>query len=233
MSLDALAIPLYEPADVARLAGLARGQASRWLFGYSYPYGDELRQQDPLGRRQLATRQSRRASFLDLVELRTAKLFLDHGLSAQKVRRAFWEAQRATNEPFPFASKRVFTLGPRIFLKVDHPDTKGGLLELLTGGQWAIEPMLRDYVQQLEFDESGLAETWWPMGPSVPVLITPRRAAGAPTVKTRNVKTSTLYDLYLAEGRHIEPVAHWYNLSPDEVAAAVTYEEKLQETKAA
>lgn len=64
-------------------------------------------------------------------------------------------------------------------------------------------------------------------------LITPRRAAGAPTVKTRNLKTSTVFDLYLSEGRHREPVARWFNLDRHEVDAAVRYEEGLNEARAA
>jgi uncharacterized protein (DUF433 family) len=108
------------------------------------------------------------------------------------------------------------------------------LLELLTGGQWAIEPLIRDYLEQLEFDDqSGLADAWWPLGRDVPVLITPKRAFGSPTVKTRNLKTSTVFDLYLAEGRHVEPVARWFGLSVDEASVAVRYEEGLDEAKAA
>jgi uncharacterized protein (DUF433 family) len=226
---EALASPLYEPAEAARLVGLSRGQVSRWLFGYSYPYREQLRRQDPLVRRQLGTRAEHSASFLDLVELRAAKLFLDRGGSPQKVRRAFREAQEICDEPFPFASRKVYAAGSRLFL-----EQNGRLLELLTGGQWAIEPVLRDYLEQLEFDDqSGLANTWWPMGRGVPVLVTPRRAFGSPTVQTHNIKTSSVFDLYLAEGRHVEPVARWFGLASDEVAAAVRYEEALDERKVA
>lgn len=230
---DVLGAPLYEPVDAARLAGLSRGQVSRWLFGYSYPYREQTKRQDPLVRRQLGTRESRRASFLDLIELRAAKLFLERGRSPQQVRRAFKEAQEICGEPFPFASQRVYAAGKRIFLEVGS-DGRAGLIELLTGGQWAIEPVLRGYLEQLDFDEqSGLAEAWWPMGRKVPVRISPRRAFGAPTVKTRNLKTATVFDLYLAEGRHIGPVAQWFGIRPAEARAAVRYEEALSGDKAA
>ena len=230
MSPEDLATPLYEPAEAARLVGLTRGQTARWLFGYSYPYREQLRRQNPLVSRQLGTRDARLASFLDLIELRAAKLFLDRGRSPQRVRRAFMEAQEACQEPFPFATRRLYTAGSRIFLKLQH----GRLLELLTGGQWAMETVLRDYLEQLDFDEqSGLADTWWPMGRRVPIQITPRRAFGSPTVKNRNLKTSTILDLYLAEGRHTEPVVHWFDLEAAEVEAAVRYEEGLSVPKAA
>lgn len=235
VDLESLATPLYEPAEAARLVGLTRGQVSRWLFGYSYPYREQLKHQDPLVRRQLGTQASRRASFLDLVELRAARLFLDRGRSPQQVRRAFQEAQGVSKEPFPFASRRIYAAGSRIFLKVDDDgQIRRRLLELLTGGQWAIEEVLQGSLEQLDFDEqSGLADTWWPLGRTVPVKITPRRAFGAPTVKTRNLKTATIFDLYLAEGRHIEPVTKWFSLEPAEAEAAVRYEEGLSAAKAA
>lgn len=231
MAPETLATPLYEPAEAARLVGLSRGQVFRWLFGYSYPYRERLRRQDPLVRQQLGTQESRRASFLDLIELRAAKLFMDRGSSPQRVRRAFREAQAICQEPFPFASRRLYTTGSRIFLEVGDG---ARLLELLTGGQWAIESVLRDALEQLDFDQdSGLADTWWPRGRQVPVKISPRRAFGAPTVETRNVKTATIYDLYLAERRHFEPVARWFNLGIDETKAAVEYEESLSIPRAA
>ena len=102
VALDTLATPLYEPTEAARLVGLSRGQVFRWLFGYSYPYRESLRRQDPLVRQQLGTQAARRASFLDLIELRAAKLFMDRGSSPQRVRRAFREAQAICKEPFPF-----------------------------------------------------------------------------------------------------------------------------------
>lgn len=231
---EALATPLYEPAEVARLVGLSRGQVFRWLFGYSYPYREHLKRQDSLVRRQLGTHESRRASFLDLIELRAAKLFLDQGVSAQKVRRAFEEAQEVCREPFPFSSRRIYTAGPRIFLEIRKTEGHTALLELLTGGQWVIEPVLRDYLEQLDFDEgSGLADTWWPLGRRVPVRITPYRAFGAPTLKSRNLKTANVFDLYLAEGRNVDLVSRWFGLGREEIAAAVEYEEGLNQAKAA
>ena len=234
LDVEVLATPLYEPSEAARLVGLSRGQVSRWLFGYSFPIREKLKRQDPIVRRQLNTQGSRRASFLDLIELRAARLFLDRGRSAQKVRQAFAEAQAVCGEPFPFASRRAYAAGSRFFLDTGHEPGGGQLLELLTGGQWAIEPVLHDYLQQLDFDAaSGLADTWWPLGRGVPVKITPRRAFGAPTVSTHNLKTATVYDLYLAEGRHVEPVARWFDIAPLEARAAVNYEEGLSTAKAA
>lgn len=167
------------------MVGLSKGQASRWLFGYSYPYRESLRRRDPLVRQQLGTREARRALFLDLIELRAAKLFLDHGISPQKVRRAFKEAQEVCDQPFPFASRRIYTSGPRIFLKLDVQQGHPGLLELLTGGQWVIRDVMKGHLEQLDFDEdSDLVDAWWPLGRQVPVLITPKRAFGSPTVKT-------------------------------------------------
>ena len=243
-----LVVPLYDPTDAARLVGPSSGQVRRWLLGYHYKYRKGRRRQDLLMQFRSADgrlmgfsgvdgpiygreRAGRQACFLDLVELRAAKLFLDHGLSAQRVRRAFNEARSICQEPFPFASRRVFLMGPRIFLELVDDQ---GLLELLTNGQWVIRPLIEDYVEQLEFDnETGLAEAWWPLGRKEPVVITPVRAFGAPVIEPGNLKTSVVYDLYLAEGKQIEPVRQWFGLDPGAVRAAVRYEEGLDLAKAA
>lgn len=229
----ALSVPTYELGEVARLVGLDRPQVSRWLFGYSYRYRDSLRSQDPLMARHLDAQAIRQASFLDLVELRAAKLFLDRGLSPQKVRRAFSEAESVCGA-YPFARHRLYAVGPRLFLELEG-DRQGvsNLLELQTGGQWVIQPMMRRLLEQLDFDEqSGLACAWWPLGRKKPVLITPSRAFGAPTLKKHNIRTANVYDLYLAGGRNLAPVARWFGISQGEVAVAVSYEEGLHSTAA-
>jgi hypothetical protein len=230
---DTLTVPAYEPTEVARLVGLDRAQVSRWLFGYRYKYGDRLRSQDPLMARRAEAQASRLASFLDLVELRAAKLFLDHGLSPQRVRRAFREAENVCG-PYPFARHKLYAVGPRLFLELDNRRGVTNLLELQTGGQWVIKPLMRQLLEQLDFDkQSGFARAWWPLGRRKPVLITPQRGFGAPTLKSHNIRTANIYDLYLAEGRNIRPVARWFNISDSDTRVAVKYEEELHRAKAA
>jgi len=223
---DALHAPLYEAAEVARLLHLTPSRVRRWLFGYEFKVGKErrARAQRPVVHR--GTERSRHASFLDLIDLLGAKAFLDEGLSLQKIRKAFDEAEALLNHDHPFARRRFFASGGRIYLEMPSAPDARPLLELLSGGQWAIGEVIRSAGKQIDFDpETDLALSWWPLGRDVRVVLDPRFAFGAPTVAGRGVKTTNVYDSFLAEGRKIDRVVRWMHLEPEEVRSAVRFEE--------
>jgi uncharacterized protein (DUF433 family) len=231
--LDIVDAPLYAPSEAARFSGLSVGQVRRWLFGYTYPYGGAQRSQAPIIQKPKTS--GRYASFLDLIELRVARHFLEHGFSAQKVRAAFCEAASIVNITHAFATKRFFMSGHKIYLEMQARSSDApNLLELLSGGQWAIEPIMRDYLKQIEFDaESDLASVWWPLGRQGRVVVRPTVAFGAPTVKGKTVKTAAVYDLFLAEGRRPDVVAKWMRLSRPEVDDVIRFEEQVLLARAA
>jgi uncharacterized protein (DUF433 family) len=230
--VDPLDAPLYAPSEAARFSGLSVGHVRRWLFGYTYRYGAARRAQAPIITKPDS--RVRYASFLDLIELRVAKHFLDKGLSAQKVRTAFREAAKKVDLTHPFATKRFFTSGRKIYLEVQRRADTPNLLELLSGGQWVIEPIMRQYLKQIDFDaRSDLASAWWPLGKQGRVVVRPTIAFGAPTVEGKSVKTSVVYDMFLAEGRRPDVVARWMQLSVPEVEDAIRFEEQILLPRAA
>jgi uncharacterized protein (DUF433 family)/DNA-binding transcriptional MerR regulator len=223
-----LASPIYEPAEVARLVGLTASRVRRWLFGYHFRVGADRRErkQVPVIRRQNGGR-NRYASFLDLIELLSVKSFLDHGLSLQRVRRACDEAASVLGVDHPFARRRFFTSGREIYLELQNRSQASNLLQLLSGGQWVIEPIINEFAEQIDFDmDSDLAAKWWPLGKDKLVVLDPLVSFGAPSIVGRGVKTANVFDLYRAERQKAEVVARWMNLTLAEVEAAVRFEKK-------
>ena len=225
---DQLTRPAYSLADAGRLAGLTPGRVRRWLRGYEYAYGDTVRGQPPV----LQSRPvgSTYASFLDLVDLLFVKQFLDHGVSLQKVRRALDEARLLLGTDH-FARETFFTDGGSIFLRLQEEaagDRGDAILELMSGGQWVIAPVIRELAQQIEFEPpEGLAKRWYPLGRNRPVVVDPMVAYGAPSIAGRGVKTTNIHDLFLAEGESLASVRAWWELSDDEIRAAVDFERQL------
>lgn len=231
---DLLAMPIYESAEVGRLVGLTASRVRRWLFGYQYRVGAERRekQQVPVIRRRGSER-SRHASFLDLIELLSVKSFLDKGLSLQRVRRACDEAASVLDVDHPFARRPFFTSGREIYLEIRKREGAGNLLQLLSGGQWVIEPIIRDFAEQIDFDvNTELASKWWPLGKDAYVVIDPLVSFGAPSLTGKGIKTSNVYDLYRAERANQDLVAKWMNLTLPEVEAAVRFEKHHLRTAA-
>jgi uncharacterized protein (DUF433 family) len=103
------------------------------------------------------------------------------------------------------------------------------LLELLSGGQWVIAPVIKAIARQIDFHETtGFAERWFPLGRNGRVVLDPQIAFGAPTLVRRGVKTANVYDLFNGEQQRVEPVAAWMGLERAEVTAAVRWEDHLR-----
>lgn len=214
----------YPAAEAGRLVGLTADRVRRWLRGYDYRYASSIQHQQPVVR-QRGTAGTTYASFLDLVDLLFVKRFLDHGLSLQKVRKALTEATVLLGTDH-FARSNFFTDGHNIYLEVRE---KGdAILQLLSGGQWVIAPIIQELAEQIVFDSpSGLATRWYPMGPTGLVVLDPLVSFGRPTIVNKGVATANIYDFFLAEQRRFDPVCSWLALGQPEVKAAVEFEEHL------
>lgn len=222
--------PIYSTAEASRLVGLKNDRTRRWLQGYEYRYsiahGLEFRDasQPPVIRRG-RTEGTTYASFLDLIDLLFVTQFLNSGHSLQKVRRALDEAAYLlkTNH---FAREIFFTDGYGIYLQIGE---KGNaILQLLTGGQWVIAPIITELAKRIDFHATtGLAQRWYPLGRDNLVVIDPLISFGRPSIKGKGVATSNVYDFYIGENEKIQIVCKWLNLTQNEARAAVDYEYQL------
>ena len=224
-------IPRYTAAEAGRFTGLRAERVRRWLRGYSYLYDSgrtasgRLVFQEPVIR-QSDSEQSSFASFLDLVDLLFVRRFLETGFSLQKIRKALAEAESIVGGHH-FAQRVYFTDGKEIYLRV-REDGSENLLQLLSGGQWVIADVITQMAKQVDFDqETGFAEKWYPAGRGGGIVLDPRVCFGAPTVVGKGVRTSNVYDLFVAESRDHRAVSDWMNLQESEVCAAVVFEETL------
>ena len=220
---------IYAAAEAGRLAGLSATRVRRWLHGYEYRYAPargepSIRQQGPVVRRR-GTAGTPYASFLDLVDLLFVKQFLDFGSSLQKVRKALDEATQVLGTSH-FARETFFTDGRNIYLQMKA--TGDAILELLSGGQWVIAPIIQQLARRIEFDKpTGLARRWYPLGPDGLVVLDPLVSFGRPAIVGRGIATATVYDFYLAESRSTRLVSSWMGLNRKEARAAIEFEESL------
>jgi uncharacterized protein (DUF433 family) len=227
--MDPWDVPAYTAAEAGRMVGLRPERIRRWLQGYEYNYhatgdaSDRRIRQEPVIHR--GGNDAPYATFLDLIDLLFVKKFLDQHISLQKLRRALTEAD-ALIGGHHFAQRSFFTDGRNIYLQVK--DHAGALLELLSGGQWVIAPVIKQLATEIRFHRgTGFAEQWYPLGPSSHVVIDPRIAFGAPSLVSRGVKTANVFDFYLAERKRVDVVCDWMELEKDEVNDAIRFEEQL------
>lgn len=218
--------PTYNASQAGRLADLKPDRVRRWLRGYSYSHAGGVHRQEPVIRRSGQRTTAKYASFLELVDLLFVKEFLNEGISLQQLRRALSEAADLLGVTH-FARQVFFTEGRRIHLEVGQ---KGGkaLLQLLSGGQWVIAPVILELAKRIDFEEtSQLATRWYPRGQTGRIVVDPAIAFGQPTIAGHGIATANVFDLYQAEGGDIDAVCSWWGLSRDEAEAAVEFERGL------
>ena len=131
---------------------------------------------------RLAERGAVGLDFLDLVEIRYVKAFVEAGVSWHVLRAAHERAAEMLHVDHPFATKRFFTDGQTILTRVAEP----AFLDLM-GNQLAFSRILGRYLagaEGLDFDDNDMARRWWPMGRKRLVVIDAERSFGQPIVST-------------------------------------------------
>jgi len=223
-----LEAPAYPTAEAARLVGLSAGQVKRWLRGYDFDYRTKEQPQLRHSKKppvvpRVKRKRSTYASFLDIIDLLLVQKFLEEDISLQQVRVEFEEAKSVLGVDH-LGYETFFTLGRKVFLEIDS----SWILALSSGGQMAIDQLIRDLGHQIEFDEqTKLAIRWYPLHPDRRVVIDPFVSFGRPVISGRRVTTSNIYDFFIAENERVDVVCEWMGVEKEEVQSAVELETKL------
>jgi uncharacterized protein (DUF433 family) len=221
-----IGVGVYSVPEAARLTGVSAARIRRWLKGYSFKSKDEIHPMPPVWEAQLPPIDGELAlGFLDLVEVRFVDAFLKRGVSWHTLRLAAKQAKILFDTSHPFSTKRFKTDGRNIFAEIIQETKEKSLLDLVKS-QYAFEKVVAPGLAGLEFAGSGESVRWWPLQRSRRVVIDPARAFGKPILDKEGVPTSILAQAYRVE-QSVERVAHWYEVDPRSVRAAIQFEEKL------
>ncbi len=230
---------VYTVAEAARLCGLSQGRVRRWVKGYSFRRGTRIRTSPPVVQTPARVGQlgAIGLDFLDLIEIRYVKAFVDAGVSWNVLRRAHARAAAILHANHPFATKKFYTDGQTILAKLGDPP----LLDILRN-QFVFSQLLDRYLaggEALDFDNKDMALRWWPMGRKRSVVIDSQRSFGQPIVSIEGVPTAVLNRAYLAENEEspvlypgsaaIGLVASWYGVEKRSVRAAIEYESSFRD----
>lgn len=209
------AIPLYSLTDVSRYAK-AQPQLVRRLY-LGYRVGGAAH--PPVLGAAAKSRAKAPLSFEDLIETALIAALRARRISLQSIREAHRIASREFGE-HPFARQEILVAGRDVFVRAGEKlgaDSEG-LSTLTKGGQRALEPVLAQYLQLVEWEEGWPAE-WRPKGGVV--RQNPEVEFGLPQV--RGVRTEILRGRFEAD-EPIAAIADDFGLSPAEVEHALRYE---------
>ena len=223
----------YTRAEGARLLKIHPATLNRWVVGYTY----QMRQKGHIIRRKrpaLVTLDLPilddvlALSFVELMELRVIKVLLEKGIPLRRVRDAAASAIEIFNTSHPFASRRIFTDQKQVFAALvqgtEVPDIielkKDRHLQILSGR------LLQPVLEEISYHpDTSLADKWWPLSKSFPVVLNPKVAFGAPVVEGTGTRTEIV--AAMAEATSPEVAANVYRVTKRQVEASIQFEDLL------
>jgi uncharacterized protein (DUF433 family) len=241
-----LGVGFYARAEAARLLKVHPTTLNRWVRGYTYRLRHEgqvveTRKKQPVVRIYLPPIDNVLAlSFVELIELRVIKAFIEKGLPLQRIRVAAERALEVFNTAHAFASRRVFTDGQTIFAELTAPTDSDGdyhttieagipnIIELTRNRHLQVHAgcLLEGHLDEISFSqETLLADRWWPLSKDFPIVLDPKIAFGAPVIEGTATRTDVVAGT--ARAMSSDAAANVYQLKKREVEAAVQFEDLL------
>jgi uncharacterized protein (DUF433 family) len=226
-SLELLERPIYSLAQVDRLLALHPGTARRWLEGYerrgrTYP---PVVRDRPTGEETV--------TWGEFVETRFLAEFRNQGVPVTRMRPAIERLREAFGTRYPLATARPFAAGRELVLRVQETVGLDSALRLVVvrSGQYLLSDPAEQFWRALEFDDpvDGMVVRLHPMKNADPVVLDPLRQFGEPVV--RSVPTAVLAEEFDA-GDSVDDIADTYDLTREEVEAALRYEKERVKAQA-
>lgn len=237
--VDLLDRPTYGFSQIDGILGIKPGTAARWIDGYDR-HGKHY---EPVIRE--ATVGNDVATWGEFVEARMLSEYRNAGVKIIRMRPALEVLREELGTRYPLASAKVWlgTDGRDLVLRVQEQvnlDSELAIVlvrtkhEMLPGGLTPIKwsGRAQSFRDSLEWSddpiERAVPERVLPQPGNKGVVIDPLRGFGDPVVRGRNVPTSVIAELVRA-GDTPDMIADLYELTLDEVNAAIRYELFLRE----
>ena len=218
---------IYSISEAKRLTGISTQNIRRWLYGYSYYRKGEKYYKDPVLSHDYEPMEGNYAlSFLDLIEIRFVYQFRKYGISLQSIRTAASRAADLIGNSHPFTTKKFYTDKRTILAQITSVERETELIDLIHHQYEINEIVVPLLYEGIDFSQFDVAERWWPMGFDSPIVIDPNRSLGRPIINSSGTPTEILFYSVKA-GNSFDSVADWYEITPEEVKAAVNFENKL------
>lgn len=214
-TLDIKEIPAYGLVELSEYLRIPRKTVEYWTSEAGSPL---IRppQVSPL-----------RFSFMNLLECHVLSSIRLKGVRLQKVRRSLCYILRKWPSDHPLLDQSFETDGVELFVK-HLPDE---LITVSRGGQLAFDVILRDFLQRIERDESGLAARFFPFvadkKPTEPrmIQIDPRISFGRPVIAGTGITTEIIASRFAAR-ESIADLAKEYGRQEKEIEEAIRWERR-------
>ncbi|MCW5755597.1 MAG: hypothetical protein KIT24_12895 [Phycisphaeraceae bacterium] len=218
---DKLGVGLYTAAEAAMYVRARPEAISRWVHGNA--------KGERVVRPQFDTNSERVITFVDMVQALSVRAVRTQAKSVPlpAIRDAVRKAEDEHGIQYPLARRHLlFYFDKSVFIKLNGSDSIVGLTSKDIG-QHLLRPIVEPYLEEISFDDDGLAETWTPMSSGdLSIRLDPAVRFGQPIVAPLNILASTLSEAVVTEGS-IEAAAEAHGVDRSAVLLAVKYFDSL------
>ena len=218
---------VYTVPDAAHILKISQEKLRRWVSGQRVPalqYQRKLRA-SVVDAGIWGEGRQKAFNFYALIEVYTITALRELGVSFQKIRSAREELGKRFQTRYPFATQKLMSDGRQILVEFKEGDIKA-LLELDTGGQMAIEKIIKPFCKRLEFNkDTHLAELYRPLGRDASIIVSPQHGFGRPTIEGTNIASETIYRLIRA-GEDKSVIAALYDLTAANIDDVIRFEQR-------
>jgi uncharacterized protein (DUF433 family) len=218
---------VYTIPDASHILKFPKAKLRRWVSGYWQTIQKDQKAHVPpvVDAGMWGEGRERAFNFYTLVELYTIMALREHGVSFKKIRRAREELAQRFHTMYPFAFHKLMSDGEQILVEFMEGDLQA-ILELDTGGQIAIEQVIKPFCKKLEFNvHTKLAELYRPLGKDTSIIVSPHHGFGRPTIEGTNITTETIYNFFLA-GEDKYTIAELYDITIANVDDVIRFEKQ-------
>jgi len=218
---DKLGVGLYTAAEAAMYVRARPEAISRWVHGNA--------KGERVVRPRFDAEGGRVITFVDMVQALSVRAVRTQAsrVPLPAIRDAVRKAEEEHGIEYPLARRHLlFYFDKSVFIKLDGSDSIVGLTNKDIG-QHLLRPIVEPYLEEISFDEDGLAETWTPMSSGeLSIKLDPTVRFGQPIIAPLNILASTLAEAVVAEGS-IEAAAEAHGVDRSAVLLAVKYFDSL------
>lgn len=216
-------VPAYGIPEAAGYLDIPKSTLRSWLLGQHYTVKGEPKFFRPVI--EIADPKGKQLSFINLVEAFVlAGIRRKYAVPLPKVRKAVSYLQRRFSSRRPLADEQFETDGVELFV-----EKVGELIGVSQDGQVPIQEFIRDRLRRVRRDPAGLPEkiVLFPAlsAKRASVVIDPRRSFGRPVLDGLGVRTSVLYDRFMA-GENVEALARDYAVPDQAIQDAIRCEQR-------
>lgn len=216
--VDLLERPIYSLGQVDWLLALSPGTARRWIDGYERAG----KHYQPVIRIESTGEET--VTWGEFVETRLLSEYRDAGVPMLRLRPAVDRLRDELGLAYPLAYAKPFVWGKELVLRIQDEVSIPKKLALVVArnNQVVLTDPADNFLRSVEYEgEDGAIQRMHPLPELRHVVIDPLRRFGDPVV--RSVPTEVIAEQVRA-GDSIEMIGELYELSRDQVEAAIRYE---------